>query len=67
MVDKDFCLSSYMAFRYIWKKNVDFYEGFHHKNIQPVKRNKQVLVNTAEDIDSQIKKQFEKQFKQAAR
>lgn len=36
MVNKDFCLSSYMAFRYIWKDGVDFAEGFQHKNFRPV-------------------------------
>lgn len=24
--DKDFCLSSYIAFRYIWKDDIDFYK-----------------------------------------
>ncbi len=36
MVDKDYCMSSYLAFRYIEDDNKDFYEGFRHKNIVPI-------------------------------
>lgn len=35
MENKDFCLSSYMAFRYLWKDNVDFFKGFKHRNFTP--------------------------------
>ena len=63
MVNKDFCLSSYMAFRYIWKDGVDFLEGFQHKNFQPVKDKDRILVRTAEDIDREIQKQFDKLYK----
>ena len=27
MIDKKYCMSSYMAFRYIERDNVDFYAG----------------------------------------
>ena len=27
MIDKKYCMSSYMAFRYIERDGVDFYEG----------------------------------------
>ena len=36
MIDKDFCLSSYMAFRYIFKEGVDFFEGMKHENFKPL-------------------------------
>ena len=58
MVNKDFCLSSYMAFRFIWKDGVDFAEGFQHKNFQPVEEKDRILVWTSEDIDKEIQKQF---------
>lgn len=58
MVNKAFCLSSYMAFRYIWKDGVDFAEGFQHKNILPVENKDRIPVKTSEDIDREIQKQF---------
>lgn len=59
MINKDFCLSSYMAFRYIWKERVDFCEGFQHKNYIPPVDSERILVETAEDIDKEIRKQFD--------
>ena len=59
MVNKDFCLSSYMAFRYIWKDGVDFVEGFQHKNFRPVAEEDRIPVRTSEDIDLEIQKQFD--------
>ncbi|MGM9806040.1 MAG: asparagine synthase C-terminal domain-containing protein [Candidatus Aphodosoma sp.] len=59
MVDKDFCLSSYMAFRYIWKDGVDFCDGFQHKNFRPADADHRIPVKTAADIDRGISKQFE--------
>ena len=57
MVDKDFCLSSYMAFRYIWKDGMDFVEGFQHKNYVPLSLEERIPVKTAVDIDLEIRKQ----------
>lgn len=62
MVNKDFCLSSYIAFRYIWKDGVDFAEGFQHKNFRPVEDKDRVPVKTPEDIDREIKKQFDELY-----
>ncbi len=61
MIDKNFCMSSYMAFRYIEKDDMDFYPGMKHKNFTPVPNNEKVLVRTADDIDKAIAAQF-KQF-----
>ena len=58
MVNKDFCLSSYMAFRYIWKDGVDFADGFQHKNFCPVELKDRIPVKTSGDIDREIQKQF---------
>lgn len=62
MTDKDFCLSSYIAFRYIWKDGVDFAEGFQHKNFRPVDEDKRIPVKTSEDIDREIQKQFDRLY-----
>ncbi len=59
MVNKDFCLSSYIAFRYIWKDGMDFCEGFQHKNILPVNDAQRIKVRTSEDIDREIQRQFD--------
>ena len=62
MVNKAFCLSSYMAFRYIWKDGVDFAEGFQHKNILPVENKDRIPVKTSEDIDREIQTQFDELY-----
>ena len=63
MNDKDFCLSSYMAFRYIWKDGMDFYEGFHHKNYCAIPDAERIPVKTSEDIDEQIQKQIDELYR----
>ena len=63
MVDKNFCMSSYLAFRYIEKDGVDFYNnGEKHRNIQPIPEEERTIVRTSNDIDCEIAKQIE-QFK----
>lgn len=64
MIDKDFCLSSYIAFRYIWKDGVDFAEGMHHENFRPIPLNERVPVATSEDIDREIQRQIDVLYKQ---
>lgn len=59
MIDKVFCMSSYLAFRYIEKDDVDFYENLHHHNIHPISDEDKTLVSTAADIDVAIKKVFD--------
>ncbi len=59
-IDKKYCMSSYMSFRYIEKDDMDFYPGMHHKNIIQIPDNNKILVHTADDIDVAIAKQFEK-------
>ena len=59
MTDKDFCLSSYIAFRYIWKADVDFAEGMHHQLITPIPTSERIGVTTAADIDREIQKQMD--------
>lgn len=60
-VDKNFCMSSYLAFRYIEDDNKDFYPGIHHQNIVPIPDDERILVRTSEDIDKEIQRQM-KQF-----
>ena len=62
MIDKKYCMSSYMAFRYIEKDDMDFYPGMHHNNIKPIPEEQRVFVRTSDDIGREIGKQIE-QFK----
>lgn len=62
MIDKKWCMSSYMAFRYIEAEDKEFYEGMNHNNISPLPDSERILVKTVEDIDREIGKQME-QFK----
>lgn len=59
MDNKDFCLSSYIAYRYIWKDDMDFYPGFRHHNYEALPLNERIPVKTSEDIDREIKKQVD--------
>lgn len=64
MIDKNFCLSSYMAYRYIYQENINFYEGMHHQLFSETEESKRILVTTSHDIDTEIKKQFDKLYQQ---
>ncbi len=63
MIDKKFCLSSYFAYRYIYKDGVDFYEGMSHSNIKPVAAHDQIKVDSAADISLRIKEQIDALYK----
>ena len=52
--DKNFCLSSYIAFRYIWRDDMDFAEGLHHRLFTPVPEAERIPVASASDIDREI-------------
>lgn len=58
MIDKNYCMSSYLAFRYIEADNVDFKDGLRHKNFVPIADDKKVVCNNSNDIDADIEKQF---------
>ena len=59
MIDKDFCLSSYIALRYIWRDDMEFADGLHHELIKPVPAEERIPVASAADIDREIRRQFE--------
>lgn len=59
MIDKKYCMSSYMAFRYIERDGVDFAEGLHHENIVPIPDSQRTLVHDHEDMDIAIRKVFD--------
>lgn len=59
MIDKKYCMSSYMAFRYIEDDDKEFYVGMKHHNIKPIPDEERIYVRTVEDIDCAIGKQIE--------
>lgn len=59
MTDKKYCMSSYLALRYIEDNDKDFFKGFKHENINPLDDDKRILVRTSEDIDREIAIQME--------
>ena len=60
MIDKDFCLSSYIAYRYIYKDDVDFFEGIKHENYKLLEDSKKIFIENAKQIDESIKHTIEK-------
>lgn len=59
MIDKKFCMSSYLAFRYIEREGMDFFEGLHHENIPSPDSESFTYVHSADDIDKAIQKVFD--------
>lgn len=51
-----------MAFRYIYKDNVDFFPWTHHHNPKPRPADTRTPVKTAEDIDRNIQKQMDELY-----
>lgn len=58
MVDKNYCMSSYLALRYIEDDNKDFYEGLHHQNLLLRPEEQRHFVFTAKEIDRAIEEQL---------
>ena len=60
MVDKNYCMSSYLAFRYVEREDVDFYPGMKHRNFKPVPDAERMLVKTSEQIGELVGSQVKK-------
>lgn len=58
MVDKEYCMSSYLALRYIEADDKDFFPGLHHRNISAPWKDHTYPVKTAADIDKIIMDQL---------
>ena len=53
-VDKDFCMSSYLTFRYVYEPDICFKEGIVHRDHQLIPDSEKSACKTAEDMDSAI-------------
>ena len=60
LIDRDYCASSFLAFRYIYDDNKDFAKSLYHRTYKQHVDDKKTLVKTAVDIDEALKKVFEK-------
>lgn len=60
MVDKNYCMSSFLTFRYIVDDDREFKEGIKHFTYKPISADEQTACETAEDIDRCIREQFGK-------
>lgn len=58
MVDKEYCMSSFLAFRYIERDDKDFYDGMHHTMIKSIPDIEKMPVGTAEEIGAAINAQL---------
>lgn len=55
-VDKDYCMSSYLTYRYVYDPEICFKEGIVHHNHELVSNDKKIPCRTAADIDINIRK-----------
>ena len=58
VIDKNYCMSSYLAFRYIEKDNVEFFPGLHHKTARLPYAYEAAVVSSEDDVDAELRKQF---------
>ncbi len=54
MTNKNFCLSSFMAYRYICREDMNFADGLVHHNFEPIPIDQRVGVASAADMDRDI-------------
>ena len=59
MINKNFGMSSYLAFRYIEREGMDFYLELHHENIPLPDSKDFTYVRTAAEIDQAIQRVFD--------
>lgn len=57
-VDKNYCMSSFLAFRYIVDAQKNFSQGLHHRHFVQMENSEKTLVSTAQDIDRALETQF---------
>lgn len=56
MTDKNYCMSAYLALRFIEKEDVDFCDKMKHRNVVPPAVEDRIPVKTATEIDDQLRR-----------
>lgn len=59
MVNKDFCLSSYIAYRYICYEGIEFANGLKHVNFKPLPDSQRIKVGSAQEMNADIESQID--------
>lgn len=59
MIDKNFCCSSFLAFRYIEKKDIDFFDNTKHVNAKVPTPNECTLIKNEYDLNNELIRIFE--------
>lgn len=59
MIDKNKCMSQYLAFRYISDENLNFYEGLKHEVYKGHSKDEITKVKTIDDMDKVIRHKIE--------
>lgn len=60
IVDKNYCMSSFLTFRYIADENRIFKQGLEHDEFTPVPKAELIACSSAEDIDRNIRQILDK-------
>ena len=58
MVDKSYCMSSFLSLRYVEDDEKQFFEGLHHQVYKQQPSDRKVLVSDAHDIDIALRNVF---------
>ena len=67
MTEKDYCCSSYLAFRYIERDGAEFAEGLHHTNPVLATREGRRAVHDADELDAVLAERFDKMKSEGGR
>lgn len=59
MVNKEYCMSSFLAFRYVVDDDKEFFDNVKHQVYSLIPENKRILVNDEYDVDRELEKQIE--------
>ncbi len=58
LVDKDFCCSSFLAFRYVEKNDMEFFDGMHHRTYLLPKEENLKMIGNENELDEELKRIF---------
>ena len=59
MIDKNYCMSSFLTFRYIVDDNKDFFANTKHQVYNLIPEEKRILVENEFDVDRELKRQLD--------
>lgn len=62
MIDKNYCMSHFLAFRFVEDENINFFENLSHKVYKLEEKNEQDLIYSADDIERVIKRKINENY-----